>query len=99
MAVWIYIEENGSERSELIPPGRLQAHLDAGWSIESRAMRVEKADAEEVEAPTKEEADTNNSGKLSSEEVRAAAEKAGIEGWETKRIKTLKKELGYDDQD
>lgn len=41
-----------------------------------------------------EEIDTNNSGKLSNKEVRAAAEKAGIESFDKKMIKTLKKELG-----
>lgn len=41
-----------------------------------------------------EEVDTNKSGKLSNEEVRSAAEKAGIDGFEKKQIKTLKKELG-----
>jgi hypothetical protein len=49
-----------------------------------------------AEAPTKEEADTNGTGLLSNSEVRAAAEKAGIEGFKTKRIKALKVELGYE---
>jgi hypothetical protein len=43
---------------------------------------------------TFEEVDTNNTGKLSSDEVRAAAKKEGIEGFKTKRISTLKKALG-----
>ena len=38
--------------------------------------------------------DTNGSGKMSVAEIRAAAKEAGIEGWENKRIKTLKQELG-----
>lgn len=48
---------------------------------------------EESDPVTKEEADTNDSGKLSSQEIRAAAQEAGIEGYETKRIKTLEAEL------
>jgi hypothetical protein len=40
--------------------------------------------------------DTNDTGKLSVDEVREAAKAAGIEGWDTKRIKTLKRELGVD---
>lgn len=38
--------------------------------------------------------DTNDSGALSVDEVRSAAKEADIDGWDTKRIKTLKKELG-----
>lgn len=47
--------------------------------------------------PTKQEADTNGSGKLSNEEIRAAAKEAGLENWEKGRIKTLKEALGYED--
>lgn len=46
--------------------------------------------------PTKDEADANNSGKLSTNEIREAAKTAGIEDYNTKRIKTLKAELGYE---
>lgn len=41
-----------------------------------------------------EEVDTNNSGKLSNKEIRKAAEKAGIDNFAGKQIKTLKSELG-----
>ncbi len=72
--------------------------LSAGWVLHPKDLAEEK----EVESPlapfiedaTFNEVDTNNSGKLSTEEVREAAKKEGIEGWESKRIKTLKKELG-----
>lgn len=63
---------------------RLQNHLDAGWTTSP--------------APTEDQADTNNSGKLSAKEVREAAKEAGIENWETARIKTLKEALGYGDE-
>ncbi len=35
---------------------------------------------------------------LNNDEIREAAKEADIEGWDTKRINTLKKELGYDDE-
>lgn len=41
-------------------------------------------------------ADTNESGKLSNEEIRAAAKEAGISNYEKARISTLKDKLGYD---
>ena len=44
--------------------------------------------------PTFEQVDTNQSGKLSNDEIRKAAFDAGIDGWESKQIKTLKKTLG-----
>ncbi len=81
MSVFVY--KNGVEA--IIPPEQLQEHLINGWSVTKH------------ETPTKEEADTNGTGKLSNKEVRAAAEKAGIAGFDTKRIKALKVELGYED--
>ena len=44
--------------------------------------------------PTFEQVDTNKSGKLSNDEIRQAAKDTGIDGWESKQIKTLKKTLG-----
>ena len=71
---------------------QLHAMLDAGWVNCPKKL----TDSGTV-APTKAEADTNNSGKLRSSEVREAAKQAGIEGFDTKRIATLKTALGYDD--
>lgn len=52
-------------------------------------------DAWDILKPAKrDKIDANDSGALSTEEVRSAAKEAGIEGWDTKRIKTLKAELG-----
>jgi ribosomal protein S5 len=81
MSVFVY--KDGSE--SLIPPEQLQEHLINGWSV-----------TEGTKAPTKEESDTNGTGLLSNKEVRAAAEKAGITDFDTKRIKPLKVELGYE---
>lgn len=76
---------------------RIEDHLeneyrDKGWGSPWEIL-------EESKKPAFEKIDKNESGALSVEEVREAAKEAGIEGWETKRIKTLKKELGVSDGD
>jgi hypothetical protein len=88
---------------------QLQSMLDEGWvNCPNKLLEVDLTEAlepvddlpepePEPEAPSQEEADTNNSGKLSAKEVRAAAKAAGIEDWANKRIATLKAALGYDD--
>lgn len=91
MAVQVFVkDESGEIRDEWINPKHLQGKLQAGWKLDP---------ADFVDTPTFEEADTNGSGALSVDEVREAAKEAGIDGWETKRIKTLKRELGYADED
>lgn len=80
MAVVTYKKIDGVIVCERISPEFLEGQLAGGWVLS-------KAEAEDP--ATKEEEDTNDSGKLSSQEIRAAAQKAGIEGYETKRIKTL----------
>ena len=81
MSTWIY--KDGEEK--LCHHRYFDEHLADGWSVDKNPI------------PTKVEADTNQSGKLSSNEVRDAAKKAGIEGYSSKRIKSLKVELGYED--
>lgn len=71
---------------ELVEAKNLDSHLANGWSLTKEPVKV-----------SIEEIDTNDSGKLSPDEVRNAAKTAGIEGWENKRIKTLLKELGHGD--
>ncbi len=84
MAVVTYKKIDGEIVCEHVPAELLEAQLAGGWKLRKS----------ELETPiTKEEADTNDSGKLSSQEIRAAAKEAGIEGYETKRIKTLEAEL------
>lgn len=73
------------DRVARVQPHSLQNHLKAGWSL--------------TEKPSFEDIDSNDSGKLSSEEVREAAKDAGIDGWENKRIKTLLKEMGHGDNE
>jgi hypothetical protein len=72
--------------------------LKDGWVMHPNQLAEEKevqqVEPTLIEDATFEEIDTNDSGKLSSDEVRQAAKEAGIDGWEKKRINTLKKELG-----
>lgn len=58
-------------------------------------LKEEQEALENKEAPTIEEADTNENDELSNQEIRDAAEHAGIDGFATKRINTLMEELGY----
>ena len=84
MAVILY---RGDETVR-IEPTSLQQHLQAGWQLEP-GLPVEEAESEADEAP--------QNGDASSAEIREAAQAAGIEGWDTKRIKTLRRELGYEE--
>lgn len=51
-----------------------QSHLSAGWS---------------ADVPGAKPLDADGDGIVDADEVRQAAKDAGIEGWDTKRIKTL----------
>lgn len=86
MASVIYKKIDGKVESKHIDIKYLSQELEyGGWSTDPSG--------EDKPGITKEYADTNESGILSAEEVRAAAKEAGIEGYETKRIATLKAEL------
>ena len=86
MASVIYKLIDGKVTSKLIDIKYFEQELKfGGWSTDPSG--------EDKPTITKEDADTNESGKLSADEVRAAAKEAGIEGYETKRINTLKAEL------
>jgi hypothetical protein len=61
----------------------LKACVAAGWNSSPKDIDRFK------------EADSNETGLLSVDEVRASAKKAGIRNWHNKKIDTLKKELGY----
>ena len=67
-------------------PRELDLRLSEGWVKDPSELEVTGAQGEgkqDAEAP--EETNINP--------IRLKAEKAGIEGWETKRIKTLESEL------
>ena len=65
---------------------QLRQCLDDGWVTDPSKL---------YEIPTQEEADINDTGKLSNKEVRNAAKIADLPDWETARISRLKDELGY----
>jgi hypothetical protein len=69
-------------------------YLENGWCLDPNDIGKEEV----KEAPTKEEADINESGKLNPTEIRQAAKEAGIKNYKKARISTLKKKLGYDNQ-
>lgn len=77
MASILYKKENGKVISERVNPLEVAGLLDKGWFGSK-----ELADA-----------DDNETGKLSNDEIREAAKEAGIENWETARIATLKKKI------
>lgn len=85
MSVWTYSKVNGEIVSELIDAEALNGQLAAGWTVDKASL--------DKPVIAKESADTNDSGKLSIEEVRAAAKEANIDGWDTKRKATLEAEL------
>lgn len=70
--------EHGIEcEAAYIEVDQLDAHLASGWSVNPPGFGAEAEGDEED----------------SLDETRAAAKAAGIDGWDTKRIKTLKAAL------
>jgi len=65
---------------ELVDPVHVPAMLEAGWS----ASEDDESGSDQDDA------------ELSNDDIREAAKAAGIDKWDTKRISTLKTELGYD---
>lgn len=106
MAVYLYGEGDTAEvrgvKCELIriDIADIDYYLERGYVKNPKDLYQAALDPDgnepTGEIPTREEADLNNSGKLSNTEVREAAKKAGIDDWETARIKTLKDKLGYE---
>jgi len=68
-----------------------EPNLNAGWCLSPEDVYKE---VKEPEQPEFEEVDTNGSGKLSNKEIRSAAERMGIEDYDTARIATLKEAMG-----
>lgn len=109
MSTTLYrLNEDDSIEEISVPGEHVQESLNAGYvpckkSIELKLkaeadererIKAEQA-AKDAEAPPIEESDTNGSDELSNQEIRDAAEHAGIDGFATKRINTLMEELGY----
>jgi len=82
MSVILY-KKNGE--SIIVPPDRLQANLNAGWSLtkdgdENGLLR--KEEKEKVPTTTK--------------EIRQYAKLAGFKDWRTAKIAILRERLGYE---
>jgi hypothetical protein len=83
MATVLYKLVDGDVESEMVEAIDVDRLLKSGYcTCPDSLAKIKKAD-------------TNNSGKLSSEEIKEAAKEAGITIGR-KSIKTLRKELGYE---
>jgi len=72
-----YVEHGIECEAAWVDVDQLEAHLNSGWSVNPPGY-VPEGEEDEDEGL---------------DETRAAAKAAGIEGWDTKRIKTLKAAL------
>lgn len=94
-----------SEIAEQVERDRLQAAEDARIAQENAVLETEKAELEQLEADikdqelaekdesTKKDSERQELNDLTNDEIRALAQDANIENYQTKRIETLKKEL------
>jgi hypothetical protein len=85
MAIVLY----GKDGARQVIKGHIdfEAFEKKGWY---RNPDMIPSDEPEIEVT---EDESTKDDKLSSDDIRLMAEEAGIDGWDTKRIKTLKKEL------
>lgn len=81
MSAILYKRVDGEVKEYRVDPIRVNALLQDGYFA----------------SPDLADADANESGKLSNEEVRQAAKEAGIQNWKTAKIDTLKKKLNEQD--
>ena len=89
MAVILF---KGSSESVRIEPQYLPQYLQAGWQLEPE-ISTEEPTPDTPSDTEPEEAPGNGNNGVNIEALRAAAKEAGIDGWETKHAKTLKREL------
>ncbi len=91
MASIIYKKIDGNIESKLVDIEFLFGELEhGGWSTDPECKDLDKNKDGVI---SEQEADTNDTGKLSTKEIRAAAKEAGIDGWDKKQIKTLEAAL------
>lgn len=82
MSTTLYSTVDGELTTTSIDSIYVASHIESGWRTTKDTPKI-----------TKEEADTNDTGKLSTKEIRSAAKEAGIEDHATARIKTLEAAL------
>ena len=68
-------------QSIIVPPDRLQANLESGWSLTKDGNDAK----EEEKIPT------------TTKEIRQFAKLAGFKDWRTAKIQILRERLGYED--
>lgn len=95
-----YMKKLAAEHeAEAVEEQRIKDEEEKVRLEEEEKLKAEQAALEAKEdapeAPTIEEVDAIESDELSNQEIRDAAEHAGIDGFATKRINTLMEELGY----
>ena len=95
MASILYKKVGDKVDTQLVEIEYLAQELEfGGWfTCSTGEAKTEKLDTDGDGDISKDEADTNETGKLSNLEIRAAAKEAGIEDWETGRIKGLSEKL------
>ena len=82
MACYLYKLKDGVPVKEEVDPLQVSSLLDLGYRSTEEELIT---------------GDLNGDGELTNDEVREMAKDAGIDKWETSRISTLKKALGYED--
>jgi len=91
MATWLH--KDGEK--ELVDPAHVPQMLNAGWSASEPSN--DDSDQEHEKGDTdQDQDDDSNASEPSNDDIREAAKAAGIDKWDTKRISTLRSELGYD---
>ena len=87
MSVLVYTKGDTHEvrgvkcKMSMVEPQSLNAHLSAGWVLDP----VELAEDSEKSQPKN----------ADNKQIRAQAKDKGIDGWDKKRVNTLKEELGH----
>lgn len=103
MSVWVHRkDENGEVSSELVDAKHLESCLSSGYVVDINELTGEATQGDneffssDISQNDDNSVDFEAPGQLP-EDIRQAAKAAGIEGWDNKRIGTLRKELGYVD--
>ena len=91
MSVIVY--KDGEQ--ELIEPEQLEQSLAVGWSLTPDAEPRVYLDDTATEPELESSPDPDATG-TTNEEIRLLAQQAGLDNWQTAKIKTLKAALGLE---